>query len=108
MLPRVLRGYRFVLLARACGFPETCIASQLGRLVGRFPCEVGIAASEVSIGRGLLVDRTAQIQRVDDAARRQLECARTISGMIAGSTFSVPKVSTRTLTGSATPIAYAS
>ncbi len=38
-----------------------------------FPGEVRVAAAEVAVGRGLLVDRTAQIERLDDAARRQLE-----------------------------------
>ena len=62
-----------LLLASGYGFPQTGIAGQLRRFVGRFPGEVGVVASEVAVGGGLLVNRTAQVQRLDDAARRQLE-----------------------------------
>src|SRR4051812_30558197 len=46
---------------------------ECGRLVGGFPAEVALFASEVAISRSLLVDRTAQIQRLDDALRSELE-----------------------------------
>ena len=42
-------------------------------LVRRFPREFGFVAAEVTVAGGLPVNRTAQIQRLDDAARRQLE-----------------------------------
>src|SRR5271155_2185053 len=53
--------------------PHAGIASQLRRLVSRFPGEVGIVAPEVAVGRRLLIDGTAQIQRINDPTRRQLE-----------------------------------
>ena len=39
----------------------------------RFPRELRLGAAEVAVGRGLLEDRAAQLQRLDDAARRHLE-----------------------------------
>src|ERR1051326_9228031 len=53
--------------------PHTRIAGQLRRFVCRFPGEVGITAAEVAVGGSLLVNRAAQVQRFDDAPRRQLE-----------------------------------
>src|SRR5579871_1109228 len=63
----------FDLASYGYGFPKTGIAGQLGRFVGRLPGEVGVAAAEVAVGSGLLIDRTAQVERLDDSARRQLE-----------------------------------
>src|SRR5688572_28867879 len=51
------------------------VSLQAGGLVGLFPCELRLGAAEVAERGGLLVDRTPQIQRFDDAARRQLEVA---------------------------------
>src|ERR1700750_522354 len=48
---------------------------QRRRLVGPLPGEVGLAPAEVAECRRLRVDRTAQVQFVDDAARRELEVA---------------------------------
>ena len=55
------------------GLAEAGIAGELRRFVRRLPGEVRIAAPEVPVRGGLLVNRTTQIERVDDAARRQLE-----------------------------------
>src|SRR5262249_44418966 len=42
-------------------------------LVGTLPAEGGKLATEVAVAGGLAVDRPAQVQGLDDAARRQLE-----------------------------------
>src|SRR5271157_523819 len=54
-------------------FPQPGIAGQLCRFVGCLPGEVGVTAAEMTVGRGLAIDRAAQVQRFDDGARRQLE-----------------------------------
>src|SRR5438067_1011447 len=46
-----------------------------GGLVGALPGEGGQLAAEVAVPRRLAVDRPAQVQRLDDVARRQLEVA---------------------------------
>src|SRR5437879_8804911 len=61
------------LLAGAHGLAQTGIARQLGGFVGQFPREVWIVATEMPVSGSLLIDRTAQVQRVDDSPRRQLE-----------------------------------
>src|SRR5579864_940184 len=62
------------LLAKCrCGLAYARIAGQFCRLVGCLPGEVGIVAPEVPVGRGLLVNRPPQFERVDDAPRGQLE-----------------------------------
>src|ERR1051326_7154286 len=61
------------LLANSYCFTKAGIAGQFGGFVGRLPGEVGIAASEVAIGCGLLINRPAQVERVDNATRRQFE-----------------------------------
>ncbi len=45
------------------------VAGQLGGFVGGFPGEVGIVASEVTIGCRLFINGTTQVQGVDNAAR---------------------------------------
>jgi hypothetical protein len=42
-------------------------------LLGLFPCEVSIIASEVSISSGLLVDRAGELEVTDDASRAEIE-----------------------------------
>src|SRR5262245_18729395 len=49
------------------------LAAQGGCLVGPFPAEVRQLAAEMSVPRRLAIDGAAQVQRLDDAARRQLE-----------------------------------
>src|SRR5665213_3877829 len=44
---------------------------QLACLVGLFPTELGVA--DVAVFGGLRVDRTGQVQQLDDAARGQVE-----------------------------------
>ena len=61
----VLRASWSVLALRRLS--ATGVAGQLGSFVRCFPREVGIVAAEVAVGRGLAVDRTAQVQRLDDA-----------------------------------------
>ena len=50
-------------------FPHARVTGQLGRFVGRFPGEVGIAAPEVSVRRRLLENRAPQLQRFDNSLR---------------------------------------
>jgi hypothetical protein len=75
-------------------------------LVGGFPGEGVFGAAEVAEGRRLAVDRTPQLQRVDNAARRQREIlAHQLGEALVGDQAPVPNVSTITETGSATPMA---
>jgi hypothetical protein len=60
-------------LLRGCGGLPCRGRLESSGLVGRFPCEVGLLASEVAVGCCLLVDGTTKIQRLDDALRRELE-----------------------------------
>src|SRR5450759_2649094 len=48
-------------------------ARKIGRRVGRLPGELGQVSPEVAEGRGRLVDRTPQVQLVDDPPGRQRE-----------------------------------
>src|SRR5882762_2674620 len=52
---------------------QTGIGGEPGGFVGCLPGEIGVAAAEVSIRRGLAVNRTPQIKRIDDLARLELE-----------------------------------
>src|SRR5271166_5394361 len=74
-LSRCLRkgGIRQNLLVRCNRLAHARITGQLRRFVGQFPREIGIAAPEVSIRRGLAVDRPPQIERIDNPLGRQLE-----------------------------------
>src|SRR5215218_7900137 len=49
------------------------VGAQRRGFVGPLPGEFRFGAAEVPERGGLLVDRTAQVERFDDAARRQLE-----------------------------------
>src|SRR5450631_1773380 len=52
---------------------ETSRLAQRLRFIGRLPGEVLIRTPEVAIRRGLAIDRTAQVEALDNALRCQLE-----------------------------------
>ena len=64
-----------------------------------------VLAAEVAVGRRLLVDRTVQVQVLAEGARAQVEVLVDQPVIFARAICSVPKVSTITDTGCATPIA---
>src|SRR6478735_7783728 len=78
---------------------------QVVDLVGLFPRQLDVGAAEVTVGRGLRVDRAQQVQVAHDGTRTQIEHAA--DGLLdaAGSTVSVPNVSTNSPTGAALPMA---
>src|SRR3984893_2535867 len=49
------------------------LIGQLIRLVGAFPGELGLGASEVSIGGCLLIDRPYQVQHLAQSVGREIE-----------------------------------
>src|SRR5436305_5397612 len=55
------------------GHREPGRVAQLRRPVGVLPTEIRVVASEMAVGGGLAVDRPAQVEVLDDAARRQRE-----------------------------------
>src|SRR5256884_8588639 len=61
--------------ARNGGFMKGLLRRLFQRehLVGGFPGELGLFATEVAIGGGLLVDRAQQVEHLDDALRPQIE-----------------------------------
>ena len=81
--------------------------TQRGGLVGLLPGEVVVLAAEVAVGGGLLVDRPVQVEVLAEGARAQVEVLVDQPRRSRRATFSVPKVSTMTDTGCATPMAYA-
>ena len=52
------------------------LLAQSGRFVRGFPGEVGIFAAEVPVSSGLLINRTAQLERLDNPFRGKLEVLR--------------------------------
>src|SRR4051812_24042568 len=68
-----VQGRREKLFPSSDWLSDTRIAGELRSLVSGLPGEVGIAATEVSVSGSLLVNRTPQVQRFDNPARRQLE-----------------------------------
>src|SRR5688572_8861492 len=60
-------------LKRKPGSSRLCRLFKSQSLVGGFPGELGLFAAEVAVGGGLLVDRTQQIEHLDDAFRPQVE-----------------------------------
>src|SRR5436305_172670 len=52
---------------------ETGRLTQLGRLVRALPGEIVVFPAEVTVGRGLLVDRPVQVQVTADRAGPQIE-----------------------------------
>ena len=70
------------------------------------PREVLVLAPEVPIGGGLLVDRAVQVQRLAERTGAQVEVlVDQLRRSGRGRSCSVPKVSTMTETGCATPMA---
>src|SRR5256885_16526665 len=61
--------------ARNGGFMKGLLRRLFQRehLVGGFPGELGLFATEVAVGGGLLVDRAQQVEHLDDALRPQIE-----------------------------------
>src|SRR5579862_7431345 len=49
------------------------LIGQLIRLVGAFPGELGLGASEVSVGGCLLIDRPDQVQHLAQPVGREIE-----------------------------------
>ena len=76
-------------------------AQRLG-LVGLLPGEGVQFAAEVAVAGRLAVDRPAQVERLDDAARRQLEVlADQLGDLLVGqAALAVPNVLTQMLIGS--------
>src|SRR5271165_5720230 len=62
---------RFCLLR--CSDAQPRLLAQSGSLVGLFPGEISVVASKVPVSCRLAVDRTPQVQRLDDALRSQFE-----------------------------------
>ena len=60
-------------LRAAAGSRRPASLASLAALSVASHVKSAIVAAEVSVRRGLAVNRTAQIQRLDDAPRRQLE-----------------------------------
>src|SRR5579864_9403842 len=54
-------------------FAQPSFAGQLGSLIRGFPGEVLVSASEMAVRSRLAIDRTPQVQRIDNALRSQLE-----------------------------------
>src|SRR2546429_3055982 len=59
--------------AYRCAELHPCVVAQVLDAVRSLPRELGLRASEVTIGRGLLVDRPAQVEILDDPRRREVE-----------------------------------
>jgi hypothetical protein len=75
------------------------------RLVGDFPGELRLVAAEVAVARGAGVDRAQQVEHLDDALGAQVEVRRISSTIRSSGILPVPKVSTISEVGLATPIA---
>src|SRR5438876_8063831 len=54
---------------------NTRVVAQVLRAVGPFPGERGLRPPEMPVGGRLLVDRSAEIQVLDDPARGEIEVA---------------------------------
>src|SRR3954452_22057825 len=52
---------------------ERSVLPERRDLIGVFPGELRLVASEMPVRRSLAVDRTQQVERVDDALRPQIE-----------------------------------
>jgi len=76
---------------------------QIVDLVRPFPGEPGPGAAEVAVGRGLEIDRTEQVEVLDDPLGGEGEHFADGFGELVLADGPVPKVSTMTETGSATP-----
>src|SRR2546428_1924289 len=58
---------------RRCGGLHARVVAQVLHAVRALPCELGLRAPEVAVRRGLLVDRPAQVEILDDPGRREVE-----------------------------------
>src|SRR5579863_4135867 len=56
-----------------CGLLQSGLGAELVGLVGAFPGEAVAGAAEVTVGRGRLVDRAAQVQVTQDGAGAKVE-----------------------------------
>ena len=74
-------------------------------LVGLFPRELDIVASEVTVGSRLAINRAAQVQVTDDRAGRRSKFSSTSLAIFSSAILPVPKVSTLMESGCATPMA---
>src|SRR5439155_2209955 len=54
---------------------HSSVVPQILHAIGALPGEVGLRATEVSVGGRLLVDRPAQVEVLDDPRRREVEVA---------------------------------
>lgn len=88
----------------SCCYLLYCIEQSLNA-VGLFPAHAEILTPHMAVGGELAVDRTAQVEVTDDGARAQVEHLLHRFGQDGVGDVPVPKVSTRTDTGAATPIA---
>ena len=85
---------------------ETGIGCQGRSKIGPLPREVVTASpSEMAIGGGLAINRSAEVEPLNDPGRSQIEVAPDEALDHLFVTCSVPKVSKLIETGSATPIA---
>src|SRR5580698_3471491 len=73
LLPTSVDAGSSLLLPCVGRLSQTRVTRQLRRFIGRFPGEIRIVTSEVSISRGLAIDRPPQIERFDDPLGSQLE-----------------------------------
>ena len=87
--------------------PQAGGLAELGGDVRALPGEIRVVAAEVAVGGGLLVDRAVEVEPLAERAGRRSKCSLTSVSICSCETpsASVPKVSTITDTGRATPIA---
>src|SRR5512143_2234066 len=75
--PRRANGSNSLAMLRTSvggdGRAQACGLAQFRGLVGRFPGEFGLVASEMTVGSGLAVDRPQQVEHPDDSFRPQVE-----------------------------------
>src|ERR1035441_2387481 len=79
---KLLRRLRRLLMMRGLCRQARLLAQGRG-FVRSFPREVGVRTAEMPVGRGLPVNRTTQIQRLDNALRGQLEIGANQIGNLA-------------------------
>ena len=90
---------------RAATASTPAASASAGGFFRVFPGEFGLVAAEVAAGGRLAINRPAQVEILNDAARRQREeLAHQFAHPLVVDA-PVPSVSTCTLTGSATPMA---
>ena len=87
------------------GSLQAGLLGKSGGLVCGLPGELRLGAAKVAVGGGLLIDGPAEIQALDDALGSECKVLADQFGQLGFAPLPVPKVSMRTLTGSATPMA---